>query len=282
MTIILENGHIFKFDQEVLKNSSNYFAKALATYANWIETQEGVFRLFGVEAMYLFLFKYFIEHGYLAATPYLIPQSMPRDQTPKLDGVDSNINRSLSSPKSGACLAVDKSSVFETEIDERLGHLIECYLLGMYLHAPGFQNAVMGEIFRQYTSNFRETFVPLYNLHYISDHTTSQTPLRRFVVDMLEESLSAKALALAAKQGYIPEDIFRDVVRRRVEKNLGKDKDSNLLTRGSSAFHEHKDPMRSPCQDGWCDQGIPQEKWEVLQDVSSDDVIGYDSTNYAW
>ncbi|CZR55383.1 uncharacterized protein PAC_05270 [Phialocephala subalpina] len=110
-----------------------------------------------------------------------------------------------SSPSHTKVLVGNKQHVEEALVSTSLDGLVQCYILGDYLDAPGFQNETMDQLYELYANiHYNDYEIPLYNIRYIRENTSHGSLLLRFVIDALQFCLSKKTLLLAGEKGLIP------------------------------------------------------------------------------
>jgi hypothetical protein len=154
----------------------------------------------------LAVFQFWLKNGQLEDTDSLLPEatkSLTKGTNQEM------LDDFLLSETLPEWLVGNIQEIVGTYLDPKFERLVDCYLLGAYLQCPGFQNATINAIVNSHMHDgYYKYWIPLYNLYYICENTTSKEPLRRLTVDMIYWCLSDDTLALAKKLKIIPGDIL--------------------------------------------------------------------------
>lgn len=192
-TVILENGKKFHIKTEHLKKNSDYFSAVLRTDSEWMEAN-GVVRLEEVEDAVFTVFKIWTETGEVDVDWVLYLRTRTHTQTNIIVG--------------------NKESVAKVSLKmAKLELLLNCHVLGDYLQAHAFQNAVMDQIVQSYKDTYywTESQIPLHNIEFICERTYAGTPLRGLIIDILSSCLSSGTWVEACKLGLIPAEVSEAV-----------------------------------------------------------------------
>jgi hypothetical protein len=270
--VILDDGTVFIAETEMLQHTSIYFSGLFRHAKSSLESRSGVVRLEVVEANAFAIYQLWLNTGSINNNSTAIQQ--PQQQGPsKLTGMVGGV------PQNEYVAASNKLDIIKTSIDDKVDLLTHCYLLGDYIGAPGFQNDVIDEISRLYSDfYYADSRIPLHNIGYICDKTTSNNPLRCFVVDALHCGLSRNTLTEAAEINLIPLDVAVAVAGNAIE-----DRDApwktprRCLPWDANPCRYHVYPwgdFNSPCSDPCSSNDIENCKWDIMP--WQQDYVGID------
>ncbi|KAE8450700.1 hypothetical protein EG329_006045 [Mollisiaceae sp. DMI_Dod_QoI] len=187
---IIVQGQTFNIHADALKSHSRYFQLLLKTSSQWLEYFEGAVHLKGFEAATVKIFKNWIE-------------------TRKLDStlrIEENKSRFLSSTIKVS--VGNQMQILLISIGSPLKDLVDCYILGDYFDAPGFQNEIMDEISKHYSAIYYSHYeMPLHNISYIYENSCPDSPLLRFILDGLDSCLSKETMLLAHERGLLSDEL---------------------------------------------------------------------------
>lgn len=107
--------------------------------------------------------------------------------------------------------------------DPEIHRLVQLMLMGEFLEAPAFLNAVMDQLISAYRRFYQENDgrVPLGNVNHIFEKS-SGSYLQRFIVDNLVYSMSARTRMQAFKEGHLKDYI-------RIRSHLRADDAANTI-----------------------------------------------------
>jgi hypothetical protein len=233
-------------DVAPLRRYSKFFAKAFSCSSQFIEAQRGRVELPEVELSSFTVFKNWLETGHIEDSDTLLPK------TKEFCSIMSQDNVSKMADDSSKWIYADGNGITFGSVDKRLERLTDCYILGDFLFAPGFQNDVIGLIMAQYAKiHSNGGRVPLYNIEYVCQSTTPRNPLRRLLVDTLFAGLRRETLDLIEEKDILPREIIENVANARA-KYVGWYSPSSTF--GSIwVYHSHpRGEWRSPCGNSCC------------------------------
>lgn len=120
---------------------------------------------------------------------------------------------------------VTKTDLLDTEISTTvIDLLIECWILGDFLIAPGFQNYIMSQLMFEYRKFTAAHGMPVHNLEYIREFATSNSGLHLFMVDALFAHLGPKTIALLYRDDSsdLMEDLLLDLAVAGLEYKISE------------------------------------------------------------
>jgi len=205
-TIEIENA-IFKVKAKPLLEASRYFSGAFNPESPWIEVQRKSVKITDFHSASFLAFIHWLFENKIDESNILLPDTL----SPCFDEDDTEEirvgNREILSFAKG---------------DRRLDNLVDTYILGEYLQAPGFLNEVIVELILQYSEFYRRNFcrnrwIPLHNLDDIFERTVETSPLRRMVLDLLCTCLTKNVFKQAVKDEVIPAEVIAALATRAID-----------------------------------------------------------------
>lgn len=181
----------------MLKNVTHYFDAIFKGTYNWQETATGIVHLSNCDVSTFLVFAQWINTGYV--------------------GDLSSITDAIVMPNSGESLDGKRLGMYAKRdwihnqaFNPTFDLLFDAWQLGDYFICPTFQNAVMNEILKWY-STAGDT-IPLYNLRYIFDNKPESSPLRRVLLDSVRFGIDTEVFRDAMKMNAIPMELIKELV----------------------------------------------------------------------
>ncbi|KAF8848347.1 hypothetical protein BDZ45DRAFT_753918 [Acephala macrosclerotiorum] len=255
---IIVRDHTFKMNRQSLETNAGFFKLSLRSSGGWVELLNNTFKLPTFSPTTFKMFQCWVEDG----------------------GFDWDLCSgnwfTRTSPSRASVLVGNKQYVQQALVSTSLDGLVECYVLGDYLDAPGFQNEAMDQLSELYSSIHYENYeVPLHNIRYIWENTSYGSLLLRLLMDALQFCLSKKTLLLAAGKGLIPGGLAVALAAEGLERA----EPVAPWSKYASAYHLHpKIKYDNPDSNVCSCTCLPDKNWVT----SWDTVVENFSLNHEW
>ncbi|PMD12272.1 hypothetical protein NA56DRAFT_652634 [Hyaloscypha hepaticicola] len=264
-TIVLDINKSIKFNTDMLKHTSTYFASMHRYPDAWPEARAGVVKLNGVDLATLEVYKYWLQTGQIEDTDTLIPECCLPLRSDRMLSQEPNKLRPI--------LVGNRDKIYITPVKvDRLDQLVQCWIFADYIGAPAFQNDLMDAILSLYAETHYEDYAfPLYNIPFICKNAPSGVCLRAFIVNSIYSCLSGKTLKKASSFKLIPKDLALAVAvlamggAHDVLYNCGLPP----WQRSFCTWHVHPDgELNAPCEDPYTWNGRSKEElpWDYHVD----------------